>query len=594
MYSGKRRRIQRQPEAPQEFMDKYINQGDQFIGGNEKVIRKVSKWTNQGQPVLVWHGSMSHEGQPLTGEAPSMQKVIPSGTPEELQQYSDFLRSAHPKLLENMDGINAYNQRRGVSANDLGRMNLGPNGQMIFERGPGRSDNDPMKYWDIQRRGAASQGMQVPANQMTREMEDMERNNALARQKYGDGNMPPLQPSRFANPEEFAPEMIPDPVGAMAPSGEMIALLPRGGAQYDSRGFMPQDEQMQPQQPQQPPVPPMVPANPPDNALRDLMMNRMTGHEEMANRNLNYWDQDLMRRSRRDQSDDFWSNVGAPIAGGMGAMMKQNTAGLNEMAAGWQDQAAARRGERMNLVNMLSGRQNKAMDYMAATDPNVIKNQMGLINALANQSRAQAYRQGVDNNYDLGQQRLKFIEMDAETRRMQMENLNELQDAQIQNLANKGLIDRDLANSTIAYRQAQAGHMQNQDAQAAADEMGRNDRFAQGQEGLDRRQQVAESGMNSRFQQGQEGMNARNAADNQARSNNMQYEQEQINQRYAAGMDQKGKPKTADSFRNAMAVDPKLRPAYQKAMQVWAGLTPQQRKANKAGFIAKFGVDPGE
>lgn len=621
-----RRRIQRPQEAPPEFYDKY--RGAHFEGGNDRAAAMAMRAANTGQPFQVLGVSgLTHEGQSIGKREidPSLREVTPSGSPDEMQKYTDFLLKAHPKLLSTSDGWNAHNQRRGGNADSISRFGNGPDGLYPRERDP-QDSSDMTNFWDIQRRGANSQGQQfVPENKFTQELNDTDLHNAMARQKYG--NMPnqapqQMQSSRFANAElpmaeedflfregQPAPNFSPMSMPAGGDGGEVpnfsggwIDELQPRTAQMDMREGVPDQPIAQNQPPAQ--MPP--PSNPPyDDALRQMMMNRMGGHEEMANRNLNYWDEDLQRRSRRDAGDDFWSNVGAPIAGGMGAMMKQNTAGLGEMAAGWQSQRQARTGERMNLVNMLSGRQNKSMDYMMATDPNVIKNQMGLINALANRQRADAYGQGVNNNYDINQKKLGFQQMDSETRRMNMESMSGLRDAQIHDLANKGLIDRDLANSTIAYRQAQAGHMQTQDEQAAVNETGRNTRFAQGEAGEDRRLGVRESGLNSRQQVSESGddrrlgvresgMNSRNNADNESRARNMQYEQEQVNQRYAAGMTDKGKAKTSDGFRNTMSVDPKLRPAYSKAMRVWNSMDPRDRKANREGFMAKFGVDPGE
>lgn len=123
-------------------------------------------------------------------------------------------------------------------------------------------------------------------------------------------------------------------------------------------------------------------------------------------------------------------------------------------------------------------------------------------------------------------------------------------------------------------------------------EEGKNNRFHDGEAGKSVRQGVSEAGKDKR---------QKNSLDWKTNAFNAKAQNQAINQEYGqkAGAIRSGK--NADNIPahaqpvllgqsnqiNAAASD-----SFQRALVHWNQLTPEQKKASKAGFIKKFGVDP--
>lgn len=321
--------------------------------------------------------------------------------------------------------------------------------------------------------------------------------------------------------------------------------------------------------------------------MRQLYLDQMRDASSGANANLNYMQSDLNRRSKRDRSDDFFGSVLAPIAGGM----SNNVAGANAQADRWMGQAQDRRGERMNLINSLIGRQNKAQEYLQATDPNVIKNQVAIeaakAKALHEANLAQNNiwnhddrNRGFDIKESLGNRDLSIKDRLAGLKQTEIENLKALRDAQM------------------------ADAIRRTDLVAERDRFTRENKSAilrQEQERLDNQMKQFQKSLDFKYdnmaQDWEKSMMHENRTDNrldktiQANADRQATAIENANQVKANSVDSKGNPRMTEQFIKEMQLPPVVRNQLQRYRSMEPG---PMRNAARIAITNRYGYDPGE
>lgn len=324
--------------------------------------------------------------------------------------------------------------------------------------------------------------------------------------------------------------------------------------------------------------------------MRARYMQQFGDAGDLASGNLNYLQQDLNRRSARDRSDDFFGSVLAPTLGGM-SKRPGDMAQLNQMGQGYMDQAQARRGERMNLVNTLVGRQNKAADFLQATDPQAFANQMKLMKAQTDFFKASNQGSHWDRQDQTKKDEMSYKEKESASRNLLRETQRQYYDSRIKSESAK--MDEMVMNGkmTRAVQQATIKRWENMRDEALKRLEQEHDRMFMMDANADADRASRETIA------GNAQTNAKEIAtmNNEARANINQNTQEHIDQRMAGRLGSKGKPIMSQAFRNIMQVDPAIRATVQHQVSRYNSLPPgPQRAAVRQAIKDRYGYDPGE
>ncbi len=321
--------------------------------------------------------------------------------------------------------------------------------------------------------------------------------------------------------------------------------------------------------------------------MKNMYAEQLVNSNNQANAWLNYAQNDLQRRSARDNSDDFFGSVVAPIAGGM----MHNVPGANAMADRWMGQAQGRRGERTELINQLAGRQNKAQEYLQATDPQVIKNQVALYKAQTDANRASYYGQSVsDQHTDRVSEIQRKAAADAANANYKQGLLKEA-DARI-----------DIAKDQLGLsREAEARLKKQMEATIdnfIADNQRADKQLDQNQNQFDARQSQQDEQFNKnlnstdkRFYYGQDAATNRTQMNIDAGDRRTETVQQNINMRKANDLSDKGKATATKTFQKLYSLPPVVQHQVQRYQSLPKG---PMRQAARQAIKANYGYDPGE
>lgn len=335
-------------------------------------------------------------------------------------------------------------------------------------------------------------------------------------------------------------------------------------------------------------------------AMRSMLMNQFANSAGGADQQLAYALNDLNRRSGRDISDDFFGSVVAPLAGGL----SRKPGNIHQLGANYLEQARGRRGERINLINALAGRQNRAQEFLLKTDPSSIKNQSDLIRALAARDRAAAYGQNIEyrNDYQQGKlgidrQKVGVSQQNADSLKRYREAQIEVARGKLEELVKAGVLKRDVAEAQMqkwlddtAYKNRA---LEVKEDIAAMSERGKNSRFTEGQEGQMERLQVREVGQDRRLGVREEGQDKRLKIRESGQDRRLGVREEGLTQR-AAGRLNASEPVMSDEYRSLAKVPPQMRKNFSVALARYRSMPRKSRERERAGFTQAFHVDPGE
>lgn len=329
--------------------------------------------------------------------------------------------------------------------------------------------------------------------------------------------------------------------------------------------------------------------------MRARYMQQFGGAGDLTSQNLNYMQQDLNRRSQRDRSDDFFGSVLAPTFGGM-SKAKGDMAMLQGMGIGYMNEAQARRGERTNLVNTLVGRQNKAAEFLQATDPEAFANQMKFMKAQADANRVRFYGEDVSGK-NADRQRKGDQEDRKITLQEQEAAVNKaVKEAQLRNfdsiIEDRALRGEEAIKNGISTRANIEAQIQRiKDLRDQFDKTQDFNYFKAAMDtanrGADRttRENIAanaEAGATTRAKMGIDA-----AAQRQNR------DLENKNQYNANRLDDKGKPIMAKPFVDLMKLEPGVRITVQHQWMRGQKLPAAQRAMLRDAIIRRYNFDPG-
>lgn len=322
--------------------------------------------------------------------------------------------------------------------------------------------------------------------------------------------------------------------------------------------------------------------------MQQMYRRQLMNSSAQADGLLNYAHDDLLRRSRRDQSDDFFGAVAAPIAGGMSGDVR----GMNAFGDRYAAQAGARRGERMNIINALIGRQNRAQEYLQATDPQTIANQLKFMKAQTDANRAlvnaQNYQwQHEDRKSDQGIKR-----NEAEWKREYQGQLIRQADERIGQALEELRMSKDMHPLLMREKKAQINRIF-EDAERAWTQI------EQEQAQFERKQNFEESSfftkennLTDRKEMDIQAENMRKRMDIDAKNEQQIRELESTNQYRAHSLDSKGKPKVNQDFINRMSVPPVVRAQLQRYNALPEGPV---KMAARIAIEERYGIKlPGE